>query len=136
MQGSHWYHFYCLFGMTRSEIEPTSSRSRSGRSNHYAIGIGICVYSSMETSAFGLFPNYFQKILDHIISIISPTFKHFIWHFTRLKLVKKTNNSTNYIVFVNLFKLSQKKIYSNKNKKRKGAAFAKNIIFHDFLSFD
>ena len=30
--------------MTRPGIEPTTSRSRSGRSNHYAIGIGKCEF--------------------------------------------------------------------------------------------
>ena len=30
-QGSHWYHFNA-FGMTRPGIQPTTSRSRSGRS--------------------------------------------------------------------------------------------------------
>jgi len=28
-QGSIWYHFYNVFGMTRSEIEPTTSRLRA-----------------------------------------------------------------------------------------------------------
>ena len=35
-QGSIWYHFYNVFGMTRSGIEPTTSRSRGERSNHWA----------------------------------------------------------------------------------------------------
>ena len=35
-QGTIWYHFYNVFGMTRSEIEPTTSRSRGECSNHYA----------------------------------------------------------------------------------------------------
>ena len=35
-QGNIWYHFYNLFGMTRSGIEPTTTRSRGERSNHWA----------------------------------------------------------------------------------------------------
>ena len=35
-QGSIWYHFYNVFGMTRSGIEPTTSRSQGERSNHKA----------------------------------------------------------------------------------------------------
>jgi len=31
-QGSSWYHFYYVFGVTRSGIEPTTSRSRGERS--------------------------------------------------------------------------------------------------------
>ena len=33
-QGSIWYHFYNVFGMTRSGIEPTTSRLRGERSNY------------------------------------------------------------------------------------------------------
>ena len=36
-QGSHWYHFNA-FGMARPGIEPTTSRSRSGRTTICAIG--------------------------------------------------------------------------------------------------
>ena len=39
-QGSHWYHFYNVFGMTRPGIDPTpilSYRTRSGRSASWAI---------------------------------------------------------------------------------------------------
>ena len=35
-QGSIWYRFYNVFGMTRSGIEHTTSRSRGERSNHRA----------------------------------------------------------------------------------------------------
>jgi len=35
-QGTIWYHFYNVFGMTRSEIEHTTSRSRGECSNHCA----------------------------------------------------------------------------------------------------
>jgi len=37
-QGSIWYYFYKVFGMTRSGIEPTTSLSRGERSNHWATG--------------------------------------------------------------------------------------------------
>ena len=40
-QGSHWYHFYNVFGMTRPGIDPTpilTYRTRSGRSTTWAIG--------------------------------------------------------------------------------------------------
>ena len=41
-QGSHWYHtIFSAFGMARPGIEPTTSRSRSGRSTICAIGIGV-----------------------------------------------------------------------------------------------
>ena len=33
-QGSIWYHFYYVFGMMRSGMEPTTSRSQGERSNH------------------------------------------------------------------------------------------------------
>ena len=49
-QGSHWYHF--VFGMTRPGIESTTSRFRSARSNHYAVGTGtshIWHFTSMVT---------------------------------------------------------------------------------------
>ena len=39
-QGSHWYHFYNVFGMTRPGIDPTpilTYRTRSGRSTTWAI---------------------------------------------------------------------------------------------------
>ena len=39
-QGSHWYHFYNVFGMTRPGIDPTpilTYRTRSGRSTTLAI---------------------------------------------------------------------------------------------------
>ena len=39
-QGSHWYHFYDVFGMTRPGIDPThilTYRTRSGRSTTWAI---------------------------------------------------------------------------------------------------
>ena len=39
-QGSHWYHFYNVFGMTRPGIDPTPIliyRTRSGRSTTWAI---------------------------------------------------------------------------------------------------
>ena len=36
-QGSHWYHFYNVFGMTRPGIDPTLTyRTRSGRSTTWA----------------------------------------------------------------------------------------------------
>ena len=35
-EGNIWYHFYNVFGMTRSGIEPTTSRLRGKRSNHWA----------------------------------------------------------------------------------------------------
>jgi len=44
-QGSIWYYFYNVFGMTRSGTEPTTSRSRGERSNHWAtaaVNIVIC----------------------------------------------------------------------------------------------
>ena len=39
-QGSHWYHFYNVFGMTRPGIDPSpilTYRTRSGRSTTWAI---------------------------------------------------------------------------------------------------
>ena len=39
-QGSHWYHYYNVFGMTRPGIDPTpilTYRTRSGRSTTWAI---------------------------------------------------------------------------------------------------
>ena len=42
-QGSHWYHFYNVFGMTRPGIDPTpilTYLNRSGRSTTWAI-LGI-----------------------------------------------------------------------------------------------
>ena len=35
-QGSIWYHFYNVLGMTRSGIEPTTSLLRGERFNHWA----------------------------------------------------------------------------------------------------
>jgi len=54
-KGSIWYHFYNVFGMTRSEIETTTSRSRGERSNHSAIAAVNCwhypVRSDLEKSS-------------------------------------------------------------------------------------
>jgi len=44
-QGIIWYHFYNVFGMTRSGIEPTTSRSLGKRSNHWATAV-VCQYLS------------------------------------------------------------------------------------------
>ena len=49
-QGSHWYHFNA-FGMATPGIEPTTSRSRSGRSTICAIGTG-CPRYLQETLIF------------------------------------------------------------------------------------
>jgi len=38
-QGSIWYHFYNVFGMTRSGIEPTTSRLRGERYNHWVTAV-------------------------------------------------------------------------------------------------
>ena len=47
-QGSHWYHFNA-FGMARPGFEPTTSRSRSGRSTICAIGTGdLYIYLIIE----------------------------------------------------------------------------------------
>ena len=45
-QGSHWYHFYNVFGMTRPGIDPTpilTYRTRSGRSTTWAIAACLCM---------------------------------------------------------------------------------------------
>ena len=46
-QGSIWYHFYKVFGMTRSGIEPTTSRSRGERSNHWATA-AVNIFSTYD----------------------------------------------------------------------------------------
>ena len=62
-QGSIWYQFYNVFGMTRSGIEPTTSRSQGERSNHWATsaqyppyrGIHLYMYLQICKSYIALF---------------------------------------------------------------------------------
>ena len=52
-QGNIWYHFYNVFGMTWSGIEPTTSRLRGERSNLWTTAAG-CIWvdnAKWDTSA-------------------------------------------------------------------------------------
>ena len=54
-QGSHWYHFYNVFGMTRPGIDPTpilTYRTQSGRSTTWAI-TAVCL---QKVARYGLPP--------------------------------------------------------------------------------
>ena len=56
-QGSHWYHFYNVFGMTRPGIDPTpilTYRTRSGRSTTWAIAAANSIVSGWIWPKFEL----------------------------------------------------------------------------------
>ena len=55
-QGSHWYHFYNVFGMTRPGIDPTpilTYRTRSGRSTTWAIAAGTSQQNTFKELLYG-----------------------------------------------------------------------------------
>ena len=60
-QGSHWYYFNA-FGMARPGIEPTTSRSRSGRSTICAIGTGNRIFHGTIRHIYSGFPSYARTL--------------------------------------------------------------------------
>ena len=62
-QGSHWYHFYNVFGMTRPGIDPTpilTYRTRSGRSTTWAIA-AVNNINSLQRGTTSYWLNSVQK---------------------------------------------------------------------------
>ena len=64
-QGSIWCHFYNVFGMTRSGIEPTTSRSRGERSYHW-----VYLFKTSRTikdaRSVSLYPYNRSQILQYV----------------------------------------------------------------------